>query len=120
MINVKELARRLSTLGAKAYTSDDVVDLATAADVRISPDLEIDAALAQRLLDRISPALPVTAAQIVAAEWPPPTSTRPAAPPMVFSNPGAVDGPAGQPGRPRGSGQARNGRQQRDSRQRGR
>jgi hypothetical protein len=60
MINVHEFARRLSTLGADTFTSDDVVDLATAADVRISADLEIDATLAQRLLDQISPALPVT------------------------------------------------------------
>ncbi len=37
MINMQEFARRLSTLGAEAFTSDDVVDLATAADVRISP-----------------------------------------------------------------------------------
>ena len=53
MINAQEFARRLSTLGAEAFTSDDVVDLAIAADVRISADLEIDAALAQRLLDQI-------------------------------------------------------------------
>jgi hypothetical protein len=57
MINVQEFARRLSTLGADAFTSDDVVDLATAADVRISADLEIHTNLAQRLLDRIWPAL---------------------------------------------------------------
>jgi hypothetical protein len=75
MINVQEFARRLSTLGADAFTSDDVVDLATAADVRISADLEIDADLAQRLLDRISPALPVTGAQIAASQWPPPMSS---------------------------------------------
>jgi hypothetical protein len=72
MINVQEFARRLSSLGADEFTSDDVVDLATAADVRISADLEIDAALAQRLLDRISPAVPVTGAQIAASQWPPP------------------------------------------------
>ena len=63
MINVQEFARRLSTLGPEAFTSDDVVDLATAADVRISADLEIDATVAQRLLDQISPTLPVTGAQ---------------------------------------------------------
>jgi hypothetical protein len=49
MVDMQEFARRLSTLGADAFTSDDVVDLATAADVRISADLEIDATLAQRL-----------------------------------------------------------------------
>ncbi|MBB2946528.1 hypothetical protein FB565_006296 [Actinoplanes lutulentus] len=119
MINVHEFARRLSTLGAAVFTSDDIVDLATAVDVRISPDLAIDANLAQRLLDHISPALPVTGAQIAASEWPPPISTRPVAPPMLFSNPGAVDGPAAQPGRPRGSGPARTGRRP-DSRRTGR
>lgn len=109
MINVQEFARRLSTFGAGVFTSDDVVDLATAADVRISADLEIDAALAQRLLDQVSPAVPVTAAQIVASQWPPPQSSRPAAPSVSFSSPGAVDGPADQPGRSRNSG-ARGGR----------
>jgi len=79
MIDVQEFARRLSTLGADAFTSDDVVDLATAADVRVSDDLEIDATLAQRLLDEISPVLPVTGAQIAASQWPPPMSSRPAA-----------------------------------------
>ena len=77
MINVQEFARRLSTLGAEAFTSDDVVDLATAADVRISADLEIDATVAQRVLDQISPTLPVSGAQIAASQWPPPTSSRP-------------------------------------------
>jgi hypothetical protein len=110
MINVEEFARRLSTLAAGAFSSDDVVDLATAADVRISADLEIDATLAQRLLDQISPALPVTGAQIAASQWPPPTSSRPAAPAVSFSSPGAVDGPADQPTRPRSSGPARSGR----------
>ncbi len=110
MINVQELARRLSTLGAGEFTSDDVVDLATAADVRISADLEIDAAVAQRLLDRISPPLPVTGVQIVASQWPPPTSPRPAAPSVSFSSPGAVDSPADQPARRRSSGSARRGR----------
>jgi hypothetical protein len=110
MINVQELARRLSTLGADAFTSDDVVDLAIAADVRISADLEIDAALAQLLLDRISPALPVTGAQIAASQWPPPMSSRPTAPPVSFSSPGAVDGPTDQPTRPRSSKPARGGR----------
>jgi hypothetical protein len=119
MINVKEFARRLSTLGAETFTSDDVVDLATAADVRISPELEIDATLAQRLLDRISPEVPVTGAQIAASEWPPPVSTRPAAPPMVFSNPGAVDAPADQSARSRGSAPGRTGRRP-DSRRTGR
>jgi hypothetical protein len=85
MINMQEFARRLSTLGSKAYTSDDIVDLAIAADVRISSELEIDDALAQRLLDRVSPPVPVTGAQIAASEWPPPTSSRPAAPPVAFS-----------------------------------
>ncbi len=110
MINVQEFARRLSTLGADAFTGDDVVDLATAADVRISADLEIDATLAQRLLDQMSPAVPVTGAQIVASQWPPPTSLRAEAPPVMFSSPGAVDGPTDQPTRPRSSGPARNGR----------
>ncbi|MEU1606763.1 hypothetical protein [Micromonospora matsumotoense] len=99
MINVQEFARRLSTLGADAFTSDDVVDLATAADVRISADVEIDAAVAQRLLDQVSPALPVNGAQIAASQWPPPESSRPAAPLVSFSSPGAVDGPADQPTR---------------------
>jgi hypothetical protein len=93
MINVQEFARRLSTLGADTFTTDDVVDLATDADVRISPDLEIDATVAQRLLDRISPAVPVTGAQITAAQWPPPMSPRSTAPAVSFSSPGAVDGP---------------------------
>jgi hypothetical protein len=110
MINMQEFARRLSTLSADAFTSDDVVDLATAADVRISADLEIDATLAQRLLDHISPAVPVTGAQIAASQWPPPMSSRSTAPPVSFSSPGAVDGPTDQPTRPRSSGSARNGR----------
>jgi hypothetical protein len=110
MIDVQEFARRLSSLGADEFTSDDVVDLATAADVRINADLEIDADLAQRLLDRVSPAVPVTGAQIAASQWPPTVSSRPAAPPVSFSSPGAVDGPADQPARRRGSGPARSGR----------
>jgi hypothetical protein len=119
MINVQEFARRLSTLGPAVFTSDDVVDLATAADVRISADLEIDANLAQRLLDQISPAPAVTGAQIAASQWPPPTSSRPAAPSVSFSSPGAVDGPSDQPNRPgahksgrrgRGTGSRRTGR----------
>ena len=110
MIDVQEFARRLSTLGADAFTSDDVVDLATAADVRVSDDLEIDATLAQRLLDEISPVPPVTGAQIAASQWPPPMSSRPAAPSVSFSSRGAVDGPADQPSRPRSSGPARSGR----------
>jgi hypothetical protein len=110
MIDMQEFARRLSTLGADAFTSDDVVDLATAADVRISADLEIDATLAQCLLDQISPAPPVTAAQITASRWPPPVPSRPAAPSVSFSSPGAVDGPADQPSRPRRSGPTRSGR----------
>ena len=112
MIDVQEFARRLSSLGAHAFTSDDVVDLATAADVRISADLQIDAALAQRLLDGISPAVPVTGTQIAASQWPPPVSSRSAAPAVSFSSPGAVDGPADQPSGSRGSGPARNGRRQ--------
>ena len=112
MIDVQEFARRLSSLGADAFTGDDIVDLATAAEVRISADLEIDAGLAQRLLDRVSPEVPVTGAQITAAQWPPPVSTRPPAPPVTFSSPGAVDGPAELPARNHGSGSgpARNGR----------
>ena len=119
MINAQEFARRLSTLGATEFTIDDVVDLATAADVRISSDLEIDATLAQRLLDRISPEVPVNGAQIVASQWPPPMSSRPAAPPAIFSSPGAFDAPADQPARARRSGPARNGRRP-DSRRTGR
>lgn len=107
MINVQEFARRLSYIGADAFTSGDVVDLATAADVRISADLEIDAALAQRLLDQISPTLPVTGAQLTASQWPPRKPSRPAAPSVSFSSPGAVDGPADQPSRPHSSGPAR-------------
>jgi hypothetical protein len=110
MINVQEFARRLSALGAGAFTSDDVVDLATEADVRISADLEIDATLAQRLLDQVSPTLPVTGAQIAASQWPPQQSSRPAAPSVSFSSPGAVDAPADQPARPRSSRPARSGR----------
>jgi hypothetical protein len=110
MINVQEFARRLSTLGADTFTSDDVVDLATAAEVRISADLEIDATLAQRLLDQISPTVAVTGVQIAASRWPPPTSSRPAAPSVSFSSPGAVDGPADQPRRRGSSGPARSGR----------
>ncbi|MEU8817029.1 hypothetical protein [Actinoplanes sp. NPDC048796] len=100
----------MSTLGAHAFTSDDIVDLATAAEVRISADLEIDATVAQRLLDQISPKVPVTGAQMVASQWPPPQSSRPAVPSVSFSSPGAVDAPADQPGRPRGSRPARSGR----------
>jgi hypothetical protein len=110
MINMQEFARRLSALGAAAFTSDDVVDLATAADVRISVDLEIGASVAQRLLDQISPTPPVTGAQITASQWPPLVSSRPAAPSVSFSSPGAVDGPADQPSRPRRSGPARSDR----------
>ena len=110
MIDVQEFARRLSSLGADEFTSDDVVDLATAADVRINADLEIDADLAQRLLDRVSPAVPVTGAQIAASQWPPTVSSRPAAPPVSFSSPGAVDGPTDQPTQPRSSRSARSGR----------
>lgn len=110
MINVQEFARRLSTLGADTFTSDDVVDLATAADVRISADLAIDTALAQRLLDQISPTPPVTGAQITASQWPPPKSSRPAVPTVSFSSPGAVDAPADQPSRSRTSGPSRGGR----------
>ena len=120
MIDMQEFARRLSTLGADAFTSDDVVDLATAADMRISADLEIDAALAQRLLDQISPALPVTGVQIAASQWPPPVSSRPAAPSVSFSSPGAVDGPADQRSRPRSSGPARSGGRRPGSRRTGR
>jgi hypothetical protein len=119
MVTVREFARRLSTLGAESFTIDDVVDLATAADVRINPDLGVDANLAQRLLDRVSPAVPVTGPEIVAPEWPP-VSGRPAAPPVLFSSPGAVDAPADQLSKPRrSSGPARGGRRP-DSRRSGR
>ncbi|MGX6607941.1 hypothetical protein ACWKSP_38330 [Micromonosporaceae bacterium Da 78-11] len=111
MVNVQEFAQRLSSLGTTEFTIDDVVDLATAADIRISLDLEIDTTLAQRLLDQVTPAVPVTGAQIIASQWPPPMSTRPAAPAAVFSSPGAVDGPADQPARARRAGPARGGRQ---------
>lgn len=103
MIDVQEFARRLSTLGADAFTVDDVVDAATAADVRISADLAIDPDVAQRLLDQISPSMPVTGAQMVASQWPPNVSSRPAAPSVTFSSPGAVDAPADQPARRRSS-----------------
>ncbi len=119
MVNAQEFARRLSTLGAKEFTLDDVIDLATDADIRISPDLEIGEPVAQRLLDRLSPAVPITGAQIVASQWPPPVSDRPAAPPAVFSSPGPVNAPAEQRGRSRGSGQSRPGRRP-DSRRSGR
>jgi hypothetical protein len=119
MINMQEFARRLSTLGAAAFTSDDVIDLATAAEVRISADLEIDAVTAQRLLDQVSPALPVTGAQVVASQWPPPTSSRPAAPSVSFSSPGAFDNPADQPSRSRGSRPARGGGRRPGSRRSG-
>ncbi|MFG1611083.1 hypothetical protein [Actinoplanes sp. NPDC049265] len=88
MIDMQEFARRLSTLGAGAFTSDDVVDLAIAADVRISADLEVDAPIAQCLLDQISPTPTVTGAQITASQWPPPASSRAAAPSVSFSSPG--------------------------------
>jgi hypothetical protein len=110
MINMQEFARRLSTLRADAFTTDDVVDLATAADIRISADLEIEASMAQHLLDQISPTPPVTGAQITASQWPPPVSSHSAAPSVSFSSPGAVDGPADQPSRPRRSGPARSDR----------
>jgi hypothetical protein len=118
-INAAEFARWLSTLGAKTFTSDDIVDLATAADVRISSDLVIDAATAQRLLDRVTPPVPVTGAQIAAPEWPPVTSSRPVAPPVTFSSPGAVDGHTDQPSRHSRSGPGRTGRRP-DSRRHGR
>ncbi|GAB7044550.1 MULTISPECIES: hypothetical protein [Catenuloplanes] len=110
MIDMQEFARRLSTVGADTFTSDDVVDLATAADVRISADHKINAAMAQRLLDQISPTPPVTGAQITASQWPPPVSSQRAAPSVLFSSPGAVDSPADQPSRPRRSGPARSDR----------
>jgi hypothetical protein len=66
--------------------------------------------VAQRLLDQISPTPAVTGAQIAASQWPPPKSSRAVAPPVSFSSPGAVDGPADQPARPRSSGPARGGR----------
>jgi hypothetical protein len=119
MINVQELARRLSSLGPETFTSDDVMDLATAADVRINPDVGIDANSAQRLLDSFSPTAPVTGAEIVAPGWPPPTSSRPAAPPVMFSSPGAVDSPADRSDRYRRTGPTRTGRRP-DSRRSGR
>ncbi|MBB2947180.1 hypothetical protein FB565_006948 [Actinoplanes lutulentus] len=104
-ITVHEFARRLSALGAKAFAATDVVALAETAGVRISADGHVDAALAQRLLDRAAPASPVTGAQIVEPDWVAPASQAPAAPaipPVVFSSPGAVDGPAElPPARPR-------------------
>ncbi|MFG1611081.1 hypothetical protein [Actinoplanes sp. NPDC049265] len=57
MINVHEFARRLNAVGADEFTDDDIWDLATAGEVRISGD-EIDATMAQRLLDQISPTPP--------------------------------------------------------------
>ena len=106
MISVQEFARRLSDLGTKAVTSHDVEDLADSAGVRIDPGQGIGADQAQRMLDRLSPPVPVTPAAMVASSWPPPEAVRPAVAPVVFSSPGAVDAPADQPARPRRSGPA--------------
>jgi hypothetical protein len=107
MISVQEFARRLTDLGPEAVTSHDVEDLADAAGVRIDPGRGIDAGQAQQLLDQISRSVPVTAAAMVDASWPPPEAVRPAVAPVVFSSPGAVDAPSDPPARPRRSGPAR-------------
>jgi hypothetical protein len=108
-ISKQELARRLIMLSAAPLTVGDVMRLAAAADVRIGSADSVDAAQAQRLLDQISPPVAATGAQIVAADWPPPERPKPA-PPVVFSSPGAVDGPEDQPVRPRNSYAPRAGR----------
>jgi hypothetical protein len=118
MINVQEFARRLSTLGPATVTSEDVEDLADAAGVRVDPAKGIDAGQAQQMLDHLSPPASVSGADLVASLWPPPATSRPAAPPVLFSSPGAVDNPTGPPARPRRSGPSRNGRP--DSRRSGR
>ncbi|HWS34628.1 MAG TPA: hypothetical protein VN408_18045 [Actinoplanes sp.] len=110
MISVQEFASRLSTLGTAVVTSHDVEDLADTAGVRIDPGRGIDAGQAQQMLDHLSPPVPVNGTALVASTWPPPEAVRPAVAPMVFSNPGAVNAPAGQPARPRRSGQSRTGR----------
>jgi hypothetical protein len=110
MISVEEFARRLSTLGPAAVTSDDVEDAADAAGVRIDPGRGVDAGQAQQLLDHIAPSAPVSGTEIAAEQWPPPEALRPVVAPVMFSSPGAVDAPADQPGRPRRSGPARTGR----------
>ncbi|WP_436535920.1 hypothetical protein [Actinoplanes sp. HUAS TT8] len=118
MINVQEFARRLSSLGSATVTSEDVEDAADEAGVRIDPARGIDAGQAQQMLDHLKPPVPVTGAEIVAAQWPP-VAARPAAPSVLFSSPGAVDGPSGPVMRPRRSGPGRgNGRP--DSRRSGR
>lgn len=119
MITLQELARRLSTLGAETFSDDDVMDLATAAEVRINPDVGVDATAAQRLLDHLAPQTRVTGADLVAPEWPPSASAPPSAPPVVFSSPGAVDNQTDHPGRSRGTGSSRTGRRP-DSRRNGR
>ncbi|MEU4559425.1 hypothetical protein AB0F72_13650 [Actinoplanes sp. NPDC023936] len=110
MISVQEFARRLNILSPGAVTSEDIEDLADAAGVRIDPGRGIDAAQAQQMLDHLSPPVPVSGTAIVASQWTPETTGRVSAPPMVFSNPGAVDAPSDPPARPRKSGQTRNGR----------
>ncbi|BEL06177.1 hypothetical protein Q0Z83_043680 [Actinoplanes sichuanensis] len=105
MISVQEFARRLTDLGPKVVSSHDVEDLADEAGVRIDPGRGIDAVQAQRLLDLVSPTVPVTAAAMVASSWPPAEAVRPAVAPVVFSSPGAVDAPSDPPTRPRRSGQ---------------
>ncbi|MFC7530951.1 hypothetical protein [Actinoplanes sp. GCM10030250] len=103
MISVHEFARRLSALGPRAFAAADVVGLAETAGLRISPDDSIDADQAQRLLNGAAPAVPVTGTQIVAPHWTPPAPAGQRVPPVVFSSPGAVDGPVDAPPvRPRG------------------
>ncbi|KUL27785.1 MULTISPECIES: hypothetical protein [Actinoplanes] len=109
MINVQEFARRLGTLGSTTVTSDDIEDLADAAGVRVDPARGIDAGQAQQMLNHLSPPVSVTGNEIVASTWPPPTASRPVAPPVLFSSPGAVDAPAELPSRAsRKSGPSRN------------
>jgi hypothetical protein len=104
MITVHEFARRVTTSATMQVASADVMRSAAAEGVHLSPESGVDAALAQWLLDRLAPTVPVTGVSIVAPDWVPP-STRPSSPvvpPVVFSNPGAVDGPSDPPMRPVG------------------
>ncbi|WP_433796413.1 hypothetical protein [Actinoplanes sp. CA-252034] len=110
MISVQEFARRLTEVSPTAVSSDDIEDLADTTGVRIDPARGIDAGQAQQLLDHISPPVPITAAAIVAPDWAPLAAGRPAAPPMVFSNPGAVDAPNEQSAQQRRSAPRRTGR----------
>jgi hypothetical protein len=109
-ITLRELGRRLRAVSAMPLTSAEIMKLVDAAGLGTDLEGEIGAADAQRLLDQASLRVSVTGADIVAQHWAPPPAetgqTRPAAPPMVFSNPGAVDDPVDPPERPRRQGQS--------------